>query len=45
MLGFEFGPCRLPQQVVSPSEAETLRVQLQSIGVFDWHSVAVEEQH
>lgn len=45
MLGFEFGPCRLPQQVVSPNEAETLRVQLQSIGVFDWHSVAVEEQH
>ena len=36
MLGFDMGPCRLPQRSLSPDDVAVLREELSSIGFFEW---------
>jgi N-acetylneuraminate lyase len=36
MLGFECGPCRLPQRSLAPQDAVTLHQKLEAIGFFEW---------
>jgi N-acetylneuraminate lyase len=37
MLGLDFGPCRLPQPILSRDDCHALREQLVSIGFFEWN--------
>jgi len=36
MLGFDCGPCRLPQPRIEAAGVESLRGELESLGFFDW---------
>ena len=44
MLGFDFGPCRLPQTQLNREQTAALRDELESIGFFDWAQPAASSE-